>query len=200
MLKKLRQTIKWSMEPWPLHLFPILVTTHLTLIKLIPSQKLKIDSFCSVSFQIIGGFIVLWVLNSNMGIISKNSFFKAIDGYMRRFPLFLKSKSVTLSVDSCVSVGCIAEARVIPRFKYIEEKVDFLFKEVEIIEDKINTSKNELKNEIKTTELKLNEKLNQIRIELNEINIKIQNTIVGGAKLEALGVITIAYGLLIPLI
>lgn len=78
--------------------------------------------------------------------------------------------------------------------------MEFLLKEIERIENKVSTLKTEIYTEIKEVEKRLNIELSNIKTEVNEINAKLKNTVVGGAKLEALGVLNISYGIIIPLI
>lgn len=198
--RKLSQLWRWSKKPWPLHLFPIFVAIHICILRFSFVNSEMVNPYFGAAFQISGGFIILCVLNENMGIITKNSIINSISGWFKSFPFFLKPKNVSVSVDCCASVTCTAEGRVIPSFKNTEEKVDFLLKEIDRIESKIGTIKTELNTQIKYTENKFRDEMRGINSEINEINSKMKKAVVGGAKLETLGALNIAYGILIPFI
>ncbi|ABQ24999.1 Maf family protein [Geotalea uraniireducens] len=199
-MKVIKRLYKWSIEPWPLHLFPVFVSVHLFSLRIFQSHNQIINSNFSAAFQIIGGLIIIWVINSNLGIVSKTSIKNSIFDWLKRFPLIAKQKSVNLQVDSLLSASGIYDARLIPGHKNTEEKVEFLLQEVNRIHDKIDKTRDELKRDIRTSEDRISIKINTIKTDINEINTNLKAAIVGGVKAEALGVLTVAYGIAIPII
>jgi hypothetical protein len=82
----------------------------------------------------------------------------------------------------------------------IEEKVSFLFEEIGILKENNNKLKILLEDKIHgvTTKLKAGLELHNNRItELNQI---VNESIVGGVKLEVLGIFCVLYGVLIPVL
>lgn len=197
-MKAIKRIYGWSIEPWPLHLFPIFVLLHVCTLRIFPSQSQIINSKFSAVFQIVGGLIIIWVINSNLGIISKTSISDSVLGWLKRFPLISRPKSVTIQVDSLLSATGICDARLIPGHKNMEEKVDYLLQEVNRIHDKVDKIRNELKRDIYKSEEKINNKINGIKLDMQKIDTSLKAAIVGGVKTEALGVLTVAYGIAIP--
>ena len=198
--KSVLSLFNWLMEPWPLHIFPALLSAHLLTLKLFPANSLKINSFSSTLFQLSGGLMILWVLSLNLGIITKSSLFESFSEYLKRFP-FIR-RSVVLSVAN-VNVGwniSPAELKVNPALKSLEEKVNFLQKEIGRLENEIIKSKKETKEAIRKTEEKLRAEISSIKSQIEETNSKIKTIFSGGAKWEILGALNVSYGLIIPLV
>jgi hypothetical protein len=200
-INKLLKLVKWLIEPWPLYVFAILVVLNLVALKILPRENKTIVSWSSAIFQIIGGVIILSIININMGILSKSSIPKYIFGYFKRFPLFRRNNIVLMVANCHSSTNCsTAELRLIPSTSDLKERIEFLYKEIDRIENKIGKLKTEINEKINESENKLHSEINTIKTEIKEINIKIQNVVIGGATWEVLGALSISYGLLIPLI
>lgn len=61
-------------------------------------------------------------------------------------------------------------------------------------------TKKEAQEKIKETEKKLMGEIVSVNSQIEETNSKIKNIVAGGAKWEALGVLNVSYGLIIPLV
>jgi len=198
-MKRIRQIVVWLLKPWPLHLFPAFVVLHHSAVVAFPANPEKINQFFSAAFQISGGLLILWVLNLNMGIISKSSILKSIKSYFRSFPLFQKGAFVSPSLKISAQANLSGEVNVIPKLNNIEDKVEFLFKETQRLEKKIDSLKTDTSTEIRNVEHRLKTELSNVRSEITVTNTKLEEAVVGGAKLEFLGVLNISWGVIISL-
>lgn len=184
--------------PWPLHIFPLFLIFHHLLLQLSPENNLKINNYCSAAFQIIGGLIVLHSINSNMSLLSKSNMIKEAYNWLKDFPIRGKEHNISVSGIASAVTGLSANIVVTPKLSSIEEKVDYLLQETKRIESKIDETKKGFKKELQSATIKSNKKHDQLQSEIREIEIKLKDTIVGSVKLEILGILTVAYGIIIP--
>lgn len=195
-----RRLYNWSKAPWPLHIFPVFVFIHLLLQQLSPENHLKINSYCSVAFQIIGGLIVLHSINSNMRLLSKSNIIKEAYKWIKSFPPRLKNQTINVS-DLVSATACASGDLVLePNLSSIEEKVEYLLKETKRIESKVDATKKQLQQELQMANKESNKKHLKLQNEIHEIGMNLKSTIVGSVKLEILGILTISYGIFIPVI
>ena len=190
----------WSREPWPLHIFPALVIIHLLFRQLAPESHTKINGYFSACFQIAGGLIVLHSINSNMRLFSKSNIIKEVYAWIKSFPL--RSRNLTISVsDSMVATsGLSANVVTVPNISNIEEKVEYLLKEIKRIDSKIEDTKNNFQQELQLLIKKRKKKQSKMQNRIHEIEMNLKSTIVGSVKLEILGIFTLSYGIFIPII
>lgn len=198
--KNVTRLFNWLMEPWPLHIFPVLVIAHLTILYLFPTQSEKINGSFSALFQLTGGLMILWILSINLGIITRTSLFDSFCEYFKKFP-FIKRKGVFLAsnINAGISISPV-ELKVTPQFNNLEEKVNFIQSEILRLEENMIKIKKEAQEKIKETEKKLMGEIVSVNSQIEETNSKIKNIVAGGAKWEVLGVLNVSYGLIIPLV
>jgi len=195
-----RRLYNWSRTPWPLHIFPVFVFIHLFLQQLLPENHLKINSYCSAAFQIIGGLIVIHSINSNMRLLSKSNMIKEAYEWIKSFPLRLKNQTINVSGLLSATASLSANVVIVPNLSSIEEKVEYLLKETKRIESKIDATKKQLQKELQLANKGSKKKHLKLQKEIHEIGMNLKNTIVGSVKLEVLGILTISYGIFIPII
>jgi len=160
-----------------------------------------VDKFSSAVFQIIGMGLVLFAIDSNLGIISGSNVYQKVIGWFKRTPGLFREDIKLNVADS--KVGCRAgspEISVDSRPETIEDKVTRLFEEVERLDEKITSSEKRLQGKISEVDKSANEKFRSIIKRFNELDIKLQKSTVGGAEIEILGALFIIYGIFIPLV
>ena len=195
-----KRLFNWSRRPWPLHIFPVLVIIHFLLLQLSPENYLSINSYCSAIFQIIGGLIVLQSINSNMRLLSKTNMIKKAYEWIKSFPLRSKNQMVNLSGQLSATSSLSANVVILPNLSSIEEKIAYLLKETKRIESKIDETKKYFQQALQSATKESNKKHNKLQNDLRKIDTNLKNTIVGSVKLEVFGILTISYGIFIPII
>ncbi len=88
----------WVFEPGLLYVFPVLVLIHVGATRYYGCNILLVNTYASAFFQVVGGFLVIVAINSNLNILSRSSIKRAIIGWIKRFPLKRKVVNVKLSV------------------------------------------------------------------------------------------------------
>ncbi len=196
----LKRLFIWFFDPWPLHIFPLFLTIHIVLINQFPANLPMINSISSALFQIIGGIIVLISLNSNLNLLNKTSIKNVFINWFKSFPL--KSKSVITEVSDSISIQSTvsATATVSNSLNTLEDKIKFLFDEIKRLDQKISDSTEKLKEDLNEKFKYIERKHSNLDQSLIEVKANLNNTVLGSPKLEILGILSIIYGLLIPVL
>ena len=139
-------------------------------------------------------------INSNMRLLSKSNMIKEAYEWIKSFPLRLKNQTINVSGLSSATVSLSANVVIVPNLSSIEEKVEYLLKETKRIESKIDATKKQLQKELQLANKGSKKKHLKLQKEIHEIGMNLKNTIVGSVKLEVLGILTISYGIFIPII
>ncbi len=96
--------------------------------------------------------------------------------------------------------GLSANVVTVPNISNIEEKVEYLLKEIKRIDSKIEDTKNNFQQELQLLIKKRKKKQSKMQNRIHEIEMNLKSTIVGSVKLEILGIFTLSYGIFIPII
>ena len=197
------QVCKKVIEPWPLHLIVVFIFVHISVLMKFPKNADDWNLFVSTSLQIYGGWLILKNINDNLGILLGSSIPQSISKYFKGFPTFPKRKpdDIVIQVNSAslnVTTGDVkihATGRVTST---LERRVELLEKEINRLDKRINTEREDRIRMSQDVESKTNESINNQQLEISDIKSKLQMTIVGGIKEEVLGALIILYSLLIP--
>ena len=120
--------------------------------------------------------------------------------WIKSFPLRSKNQTINLSDHLSLTSNLSANVVIIPNLSSIEEKVEYLLDETKRIESKIDETKKYFQQALQSATKKSNKKHNKLQNDIHKIDTNLQNTIVGSVKLEVLGILTISYGIFIPII
>lgn len=153
----------------------------------------------SNSFQIIGGFILLFEIKSKINSILKKNISTICKEWASSNPFFLKPKQITSSFD------CVAKSRFesfgIKKENHnkIEDKVKYLEERLYKLEDKLNEQYKDLSNFIDSTESRLMARIGKNYIEAKTSENEIKEALTNGVKNEILGILLVIYGLSIQI-
>ncbi len=159
-----------------------------------PPWKNAFFNWGSVVLEITGGAIVLWQLSEMSQKFSNVGILQGAFNWLKRSPLWSRPKSIELEVQDAISTstGNKLSLKVGWGNQTLEQKVDFLFEEVQRLDDGANKVRRELLeniNKVKSEVSKLNELLQTVKTEL-------QNAMVGDVRLEVFGALIIAQGVI----
>ena len=190
----------WLKYPWPLHVFPLLILIHLGVLNCFTPHIKIINLWFSTGFQVVGGILILWAIDSNLNIISNSSIKNSIIKWIKSFPL--KPKSTTLEPQCIVNSSSFGKAKlsVTPKMNTLEDKIDFLFQEVKRVDEDKQEIRKEFFERVHQSERKMAELEKNYNFKIKEIMSKINDVTIGGIKLEIFGVLCIIYGLFIPVV
>ena len=200
--RKIKSWNRWLItDPWPLHLFPMFLIVHRIILSKAWFEQAQVNIVASSIFQGFGGLVVIVILSLNIGIITKTSLFDAFSQYLKRCPLFLKSRKISSFYGTCASVSNMSAVLAVGhKGGTIEEQIVFLKREVKRLETAINKVSKDVDAKITVSEQKLRLELRTLQMEIDETNITLKSVFTGGVKWEILGALSILYGLFIPII
>ncbi len=199
MINYIKRLYNWFVIPWPLHLFPIFFIVHLAGFAVFSENIDGWNLFSSTSLQLFGGWYVIKTINDNLGIFSGSSIMQSVRDYFKSFPAY-KPKSITMYAEGAsygVSFGN-AKLTINKKLKTTKEKVEFLFSEIKRLENENRKLKAELVSKIDNLKSSLEDSVRNQKKDIESIQSKVVETMVGGTKEGVLGIFCIFYSLLIP--
>ncbi len=98
-----RRLCAWAIRSWPITL-PVLalIIWWLLAYKFFPAKQIPITRWTSVLMQVIGGFIVLWSINANFGLIRAHSLWHVVISYFRDFPWNPRKHTVNAAASQTI--------------------------------------------------------------------------------------------------
>lgn len=184
----------WFWKAWPIIIVAFLICLHLQLINYYPQYNNLIHKTVSLVTQLLGGLLILYSLDSNIGIANQKTLLVLLKAYFRDFPLV--KKSVTLEAQgsaSSVSKGKV-EATVVRNPKYIEEKIEYLQTQINELKLDVQGRIEELNARIEQQSKEIGMKTQKIDSAILNLESKIKEISIGSLKFQLLGVLLMLYG------
>jgi len=152
------------------------------------------NKIISIGFQIGGGFLILYSIDSNIGIVNNNSLFTLLTSWFKSFPL-IKRAYTTLQADpTSIKVGSYGKIRVGGPGRTTEEHIKYLQKQIDWLKDDFNEEVKNLKGLITRLKQRMNNELPEIRTAIGSVDRKITEISVGGIRHQVFGVLLMIHG------
>jgi len=186
--------VKWFWRAWPILVPVALLIAHYITINFCKLDIIQFNKIASLSLQILGGIIVLYSIDSNIGIINNESLFIIIKKWVTSMPIFIKP--VTLQVDSTrhTMTAHPAKLRVGNSTDTIEGKIKYIQQQIEWLKEDLNDEVKHLKDSIQNTDKRISKDVSDIRARVNLITNKVEKVSIGGFKVQFFGVMLMIYG------
>ncbi len=194
MLRSLSALFFWFLRAWPVLSLAPIALAHAGAHRLFPADAVLVNKVSGTVLQIVGGLIVLYSVNSNLGLFRGQHFGNIILGWFRSFPLF--RRSVTLSVSGIASATVFGNARasVHRATSTIEEKVAELERQLEEFRQSVSEDLRSANERIAQVHSELSTAVAANTATLNHLSSKLDLVTVGGFKQQAFGVLLAVYG------
>lgn len=186
--------IKWLWRAWPIVVLAPLIGAHLLLLSLFPQSAVLINKSIALITQLIGGLLILYSIDSNIGIIKQKSLFLLFANYFKEFPLVNRSTTIELQGASMAITGGKAKLSVGRNPQNIEEKIRYL-------QEQINEMKQEFEQETKDIHERIDRQTKEMNVKIQETNSALKNleskmdeVSTGGIKPQLFGVLLMIYG------
>lgn len=196
----LKELYIWLRTIWPFYLFVVGIAAHHIFLWLLPGYISTINKTFTASFQFGGGILVLYSIRSNMFKLSKKTYKDLVKQWVKSFPVPFRNRSIVIDAGHFVSKSSLsADIKLVPKLFTFEEKIDFLFKEIERLDSKAAQIRNDLNKEIRAVSKDIEKQQNELNNRVQEINRSLE--VYGmSVKAEFFGVLCILYGVLIPVL
>jgi hypothetical protein len=202
----LRKIIKWLARGWPvLGVLPIILL-HLLMYYgpclgdvagySVPCPNgSQINKALALVLQIIGGLLVLYSIDSNLGLFEKGKLMTLGRKWLISHP-FAKTEVESISLSDSVNFDTAIVIEDIEREipVSLDERVNLLFEYVERLKKDLRMQKELHEKRVKDLEGKLIEKQASLSSSIDEIKNNLESVAIGGLKLQVFGVVLVIYG------
>ncbi len=188
------QLIKWLSRAWPILVFVTLVIAHMVLLHYFHQSASLIHKVISLLAQLGGGFLILYSIDSNIGVLKKKSLITLLAAYFQEFPLI--KRSVTLEVQGLVSTSSLGKAKltVSRNPNNIEEKIEYLQYQIDEIRSEFEQGCNELNEKIDRQSKEIGAQIQEWKFTLQTLESKVSEVSAGGVLVQLFGVLLMVYG------
>jgi len=144
--------------------------------------------------QVVGGLIVLYSVNANLGLFRGQHFVSIIGGWFKSFPLFRKSVTINVTGSGGVALGGSARISVRRATNTIEEKVAELERQLDEFRQHVNEDIQAVNARVAKVHTELSTAVATNTATLNQLSSRLELATVGGFKQQAFGVLLALYG------
>jgi len=155
----------------------------------------EIDKYLSFGLNITGGILVLYSIDSNLGLFKKGNLLTLFTNWAKTFPL-IKRKPINIVVEPSRIQVTAHDARV--ELNKPPESIEELYK---YIQNQISLLRKDMKEDRRIREAALNKvtqdwstRHSKISKDVSEINEQLKAVAIGGIKWQVLGVLLVIYG------
>jgi len=119
----IRRIAIWIWRAWPVLVMLFLACAHFQALKTFPNESVLVNKITGTLMQIAGGLIVLYSVDSNLGLFRNQSLATYVIAWFRECPLFVRSVTVSASCSASFGISGSASASVIRAATTVEERL-----------------------------------------------------------------------------
>jgi hypothetical protein len=189
-----REIPRWSLRAWPvLALLPVFAVHALSLDRFATSTQL-VNKLAGMSLQVVGGLIILYSVNDNLGLFRKQSLWGAVVAWVRSFPFARKSVTLSARGSASGSFGGAASISTRKGATTLDERVEHLEQDLRALKLELQAGLNGLQSRIDSTRSELVSRIDETAGKVSELKQKVEAAAVGSFKTQAFGVLLAIYG------
>ena len=188
-----QRLIPWLMRAWPVLAMAPVATCHAIALWAVPADSDFVNKLVGMSLQVIGGLLVLYSLNDNLGLFRSQSLKSAIVDWFKDFPLARKPIVITGSSSSS-SATSTGFATVTPKPNTLEERVAEIERKLAEIQIQISQEVRAINVKIEDAKAELRMQITETSVKVTDLSKRLEHAAVGGFKFQTLGVLFALYG------
>jgi len=185
---------RWFLRSWPVLIPAIVVALHYMAINYCFASPEKTNEFFAFGLQLVGGLIILYSIDSNIGIVHNSNILKTVKKWFREIPLFKKPSTQTITVGSITSKETLGGLRAYKIPRTIEEKISHLQTQIDWVNEDLEKQKESFQQSIHKLKKSSFEEINNIKSQILSLEGDFEEMSVGGIKLQIMGVFFIVHG------
>jgi len=170
------------------------VYVHLLLLNSFPQNVGTINKVISLLTQMFGGLLILYSIDSNIGVIKQKSLLILLATYFKEFPLIKRPIIIETQCSPIAISGRKAKIILGRDPKSIEEKIEYLQYQIIEIKHDIEQEKKELNDKIDRQSKELSVQIQEAKSGLQNLELKMDEVSTGGVKVQLFGVLLMVYG------
>ena len=156
--------------------------------------------FAGMFFQVIGFFVALLGVNDTLRNLGLGSIPSRVWNYFRDFPLFQGHKPTVIKAQGISVATSVGKALATSRIRAdasVDEKIEFLQRQVESIQKNIFDESVKREKAVEELQKLVKEKFDSLAEEVEKLRNDSVKKIEGDARLEALGVLLFLVGIVL---
>lgn len=190
----MRRFYNWCRRAWPLWASLMVIAAHLGVVSMFPQQSNEINGGFSIAMQVLGGLLVLYSIDSTLGLMREESIFRVIMKWLQDCPLWSKPKGVEVSVSSAASAMASFNPRVKTAIASLPDRVTELERQVEEVYREMDRKTQALKELISEAKGQLSTRIGGAESAIRGVEQKLNTTMLSGIKQQVFGVVIAVYG------
>lgn len=191
-----RGLFPWTLRAWPvLALIPVGLA-HFVAIRTFPNDTVMVHKLTGMSLQLLGGLLVLFSVNDNLGLFWSQSFKSTIFIWLKEFPVVREPISISAHASSVSSSSSFGLATVHQAHSTIEERIAELERMLQDFRKQLQLEIQTINTQIETTRSALQQQIGDTSNKVSDLSKRLEHAAVGGFKLQILGVLLAVYGAL----
>ena len=193
-MKTLLRLLKWSWRSWPVIILVVLFIAHLALVEYFCFNVSVIHKTIALITQLVGGLLILYSIDSNIGIIKDKNLLALLTGYLREFPLIKRPVVIQVQGGAVGLSSLDAKITVTRSPETLEEKLEYLQEQITNVKTDLERETKKINEKIDQNSKKVESKISETKSELRKLETKIEKVSIGGIKIQFLGVLLMGYG------
>lgn len=193
-MRSLSALLIWILRAWPVLALVPIAFAHACAHHLFPADPVIVNKITGTVLQVVGGLIVLYSVNSNLGLFRGQHIGSVIIGWFRSFPFFRKPEMVIGSASCSIAITVNASGSVGRATNTIEEKIAELERQLAELRQNVHENIQTVNVRIGQVHTELSSALATNTATLNQLSSRLELATVGGFKQQAFGVLLAVYG------
>jgi small nuclear ribonucleoprotein (snRNP)-like protein len=153
-----------------------------------------INKTISLLFQIIGGLLILYSIDSNIGVINQKSLLSLLGKYFNEFPLIKRSVVIEVQSGGGIVIGGGTKIVIGRNPQTIDEKIDYLQEQINELKLDVEQESKELNGKIVRLSKEMNIQIQDAKSTIQSLESKMAEVSIGGIKVQLFGVLLMVYG------
>jgi hypothetical protein len=196
-MNKVKQLVTWSLKAWPLLSVGIIAFVHYYLYRYIGTS---INKFIALFLQFIGGLVVLYSINDNIGTFKRRNLFSIFVEWLKSFPLIKKATTVGKELDLRFSIEPSSIYHAERKCETVDEKLEEFKRQLDELRNLVFLKEIAIRNDISTIEIKFQDAISKNNADIRDVKKLLDDSIVGAVNLQLFGVLLVSYGAFLNLI
>ncbi|MBK9393638.1 MAG: hypothetical protein IPN40_06990 [Uliginosibacterium sp.] len=153
-----------------------------------------VNKVAGMSLQILGGLLVLYSINDNLGLFREQTLVSTITAWLKAFPIKRKSKTVFTRATVSARGSATISARVRRAAQDDGRRIAALEERAEQLQVKLLSEISSVISRIDTVRKELQQQVAQTSGRVTTLSNRLEHAAVGGFKMQAFGVLLAIYG------
>lgn len=190
----IRRLAIWLSRAWPIFAMFFIAGLHLFALAKFSNNGVLVNKLAGTFMQIVGGLIVLYSVDANLGLFRNNSLIAAVIAWFCECPIFTRSITLSANCTASDSMSVSLTTSVIRAATTIEERLAEIERRFEELRSEVTTQNQATHTRIEEVKSELSSSIFSNQSALNKLSEQVERATVGGFKQQAFGVMLVIYG------